>query len=97
MDTTGLPIGTYLKKPRFRDRYYCISGEPDASFSAFVPSKFRILQPTDKSATHAKPAFTDADVADFEVQLKRTATILSFQDWFIGTVLDLSHQLPLSS
>ena len=97
MDATGLPIGTYLKKPRFRDRYYRISGEPDTTFSAFVPSKFRVLQPTDKSATHAKPAFTDADVADFEVQLKRTATILSFQDWFIGAVLELSCQLPLSS
>ena len=60
-------------------------------------SKFRVLQPTDKSATHAKPAFTDANVADFEVQLKRTATILSFQDWFIGAVLELSRQLPLSS
>ena len=96
-DATGLPISTYLKKPRFRDRYYRISGEPDATFSAFVPSKFRVLQPTDKSATHAKPAFTDAYVADFEVQLKRTATILSFQDWFIGAVLELSRQLPLSS
>ena len=93
-DATGLPIGTYLKKPRFRDRYYHISGEPDAIFSAFVPSKFCILQPTDKSATHAKSAFTDADVADFEVQLKRTATILSFQDWFISAVLELSRQPP---
>ena len=96
-DATGLPIGTYLKKPRFQDCYYRISSEPDATFSAFLPSKFRVLQPTDKSATHAKPAFTDADVADFEVQLKRTATILSFQDWFIGAVLELSCQLPLSS
>ena len=96
-DATGLPIGTYLKKPRFRDRYYRISGEPDATFSAFVPSKFRVLQPTDRSATDAKPAFMDADVADFEVQLKRTATILSFQDRFIGAVLELSRQLPLSS
>ena len=96
-DATGLPISTYLKKPCFWDRYYLISGEPDATFSAFVLSKFSILQPTDKSATRAKPAFTDADVADFEVQLKCTATILSFQDWFIGAVLELSCQLPLLS
>ena len=96
-DATGLPISTYLKKPCFRVRYYHISGEPDATFSAFVPGKFRVLLPTDKSATHAKPAFTDANVADFEVQLKCTATILSFQDWFIGAVLELSRQLPLSS
>ena len=96
-DAMGLPISTYLKKPCFRDRYHRIFGEPDATFSAFVPSKFHVLQPTDKSATHAKPAFTDADVADFEVQLKRTATILSFQDWFIGAVLELSRQLPLLS
>ena len=97
MDATGLPIGTYLKKPRFRGHYYRISGEPDTTFSAFVPSKFRVLQPMDKSATPAKPAFTDADVTDFEVLLKCTATILSFQDWFIGAVLELSRQLSLSS
>ena len=36
-------------------------------------------------------------MADFEVQLKRTATIPSFQDWFIGAVLELSRQFPLSS
>ena len=94
MDATGLP--SYLPHETcFQDRYYRISYEPDTTFSAFVPSKFHVLQPTDKSATHAKPAFTDADVADFEVQLKRTATILSFRDWLIGTVLELSRQVPI--
>ena len=47
------------------------------------------------SLPHAKLAFTDTDVADFEVQLKRTATILSFQDWFIGTVLEVTSAPPV--
>ena len=34
-----------------------------------------MLQPTDKSTTHAKPFLTDADLADFKVQLKCMATI----------------------
>ena len=59
--------------------------------------KFHILQLTDKSATHTKPAFTDTDVANFKVQVKCTATIFSFQDWFSGPVLELSRQLPLLS
>ena len=96
-DATGLPIGTYLKKPLFSGPLLPHFWRADATFSAFVPSKFHVLQPTDKSATHAKLAFIDADVAIFEVHLKRTATILSFQDWFIGAVLELSRQLPLSS
>ena len=83
--------------PHFWDHFYHVSSEPDASFLAFVSSKFHMLQLMDKLATHAKPSFTDADVADFEAQLKRIATILSFQDWFAGTVLELSRQLPLSS
>ena len=65
--------------------------------SAVVPSKFHMLQPMDKSVTHAKPTSTNTDIADIEVQRNWTATILSFWHWFIGTVLELSHQLPLSS
>ena len=97
MDVMGLSLSTFLKEPHFWDWFNHISAEPDATFSAFMPGNFCILQPMDKSATHAKPSFTDADMADVEVQLKRTATILSFQDWFIGAVLELSCELPLLS
>ena len=79
----AFPLAPSSKSHISRDRFYCTSGEPDATFSAFVASKFCVLQLMDKSATHAKPSFTDANVADFEVQppyfLSRTGSLA--QSW----------------
>ena len=46
MDAMGLPLGTFLKKSCFQDRFYRFSGEPGATFSAFVPSKFHYNRQT---------------------------------------------------
>ena len=90
---TGLGPGSYLRKPSFRDKAYRISLEPAATHAAQVPPKFRMLQPADKSTSYSRPSFTDSDLAEQEVQLKRTSVILSHQDWFLGSVLHFANRL----
>ena len=77
---TGLGPGSYLRKPSFRDKAYRISLEPAATHTAQVPPKFWMLQPVDKSTSYSRPSFTDSDLAEQEVQLKRTSVILFHQD-----------------
>ena len=52
-----------------------------------------MLQPADKSTSYSHPSFTDADLAEQEVQLKRMSVILSHQDWFLGSVLRFANRL----
>ena len=91
--STGLGPATFLRRPRFRERVYRVSGHPKAAYAAQVPAKFRVLQPPEKATAHSRPFITDFDMSDMEVQLRRSNIILSYQDWFLGSVLRLSEQL----
>ena len=91
--STGLGPTTFLRRPKFRERVYRVSGHPKAAYTAQVPSKFRVLQPPEKPTAHSRPFITDFDMSDMEVQLHRSNIILSYQDWFLGSVLCLSEQL----
>ena len=90
---TSLGPGSYLQKPSFRDKAYHISLEPAATHAAQVPPKFRMFQPVDKFTSYSRPSFTDSDLAEQEVQLKRTSVILSHQDWLLGSVLRFANCL----
>ena len=37
---TGLSPTTFLRRPKFRERVYRVSGHPKAAYAAQVPSKF---------------------------------------------------------
>ena len=91
--STGLGPTTFLHRPKFRERVYRVSSHPKAAYSAQVPSKFRVLQPPEKATAHSRPFITDFNMSDLEVQLRRSNIILSYQDWFLGSVLRLSEQL----
>ena len=91
--STGLGPATFLRCPKFREWVYRVSGHPKAAYAAQVPCKFRVLQPPEKATAHSRPFITDFDMSDMEVQLCRSNIILSYQDWFLGSVLRLSKQL----
>ena len=91
--STGLGPATFLRRPKFRERVYRVSGNPKAACATQVPAKFRVLQPPEKATTHSRPFITDFNVSDMEVQLRHSNIILSYQDWFLGCVLCLSEQL----
>ena len=91
--STGLSPAKFLCHPKFRERAYRISGHPKAAYAAQVPSKFEVLQPPEKATAHSRPFMMDFDMSDMEVELRRSNIILSYQDWFLGSVLHLSEQL----
>ena len=91
--STGLGPATFLRRPKFREWVYRVSGHPKAAYAAQVPSKFRVLQPPEKDTAHSRPFITDFDMSNMEVQLRCSNIILSYQDWFLGSVLCLSEQL----
>ena len=49
--------------------------------------------PSATATAHSRPFIMDFDMSDMEVQLRRSNIILSYQDWFLGSVLRLSEQL----
>ena len=91
--STGLGPATLLHLPKFRERVYRVSGHPKAAYAAQVPSKFRVLKPPEKATAHSRPFITDFDMSDMEVRLRRSNIMLSYQDWFLVSILHLSEQL----
>jgi len=87
----GLQPGTYLKKPEFREKSYRVTGQENVSQAATVPLDFRTLQETSKAAINPPLSLSQADTMEMEVQLRRLGTILSHQDWFLGSVRRLSE------
>ena len=91
--STGLGPAMFLCHPKFREWVYRVSSHPKATHAAQVPPKFRVLQPPEKATAHSRPFITDFDMSDMEVQLRRSNIIVSYQDWFLGSILCLSEQL----
>jgi len=88
----GLAPGTYLRRPDYREKSYRVTGQPKVTQAAHVPFQFRTLQPGSKSTVNPSMTLSHTEVTDLEVQLRRTAVVLSHQDWFLGSVRLLAEK-----
>ena len=95
--STGLGPAMFLRHPTFKEQSYRVWGQPKATCAVQVSSKFQVLQPPTKATAHSKPFITDFNMSDMEVQLHCSNIILSYQDWFLGSVLQLSEQLQATT
>jgi hypothetical protein len=80
-ESGSLPPNSYLRKPENKDDLYRISGVPGATLAANVPSAISPLL----ADSSAKPvSYSDQDIRELEVSLRRTVGILNHQHWMTG-------------
>jgi hypothetical protein len=80
-ESGSLPPNSYLRKPENKDDLYRISGVPGATLAAKVPSAISPLL----ADSSAKPvSYSDQDIRELEVSLRRTVGILNHQHWMTG-------------
>lgn len=87
--SAGLPPGTYLKRPDFKESYYRVSADPWALTTAQLPPRFSSLQ---RDSAPSNPGFYLAanEAATWENSLRRLTVLLNHQHWFLGGALALS-------